>query len=199
MSNRPRAGYSEISNGHRHNRSAYRAAIDKVGRHIKKIIISLLIFACLYAAITILIPSLRREYYLALRGGDKVIAANNRRDWLLNIRDCCERFRASSGRLPKTVDEMLAFDPTCARAIRYWPEWAIEKYQIPDFSLFYSDSFVIIIDDPGLDWPGTPAINGQSPASWEEYRYVLTSDNQVYWRQAVVRAGGVAPDPKYRE
>ncbi|MBL0928259.1 MAG: hypothetical protein IBJ11_11515 [Phycisphaerales bacterium] len=154
-------------------------------------------FTCLSAG-RILSPVVR-WWYQSFRGADQLHATVSRRDWLLSIRDCCERFQVSHGRLPGSAEELLLFDPACAQWIYYWPEWSIESYKKPNFSLFHSGSFVIVIDDPGLDWPGEPAINGRSPASWEKERYVLTSDNQVYLREVVIGCGGRQPDPKHRQ
>ncbi|MBL0927876.1 MAG: hypothetical protein IBJ11_09530 [Phycisphaerales bacterium] len=92
---------------------------------------------------------------------------------------------------------MIEFDPGCAKWIKYQPRWAIEPYKKPDFSLFQSDRVVIVIDDPGLDWPGDPAVKGRSPASLEKHRLVLASDNRVYVRSAVIAADGAPPNPGY--
>jgi len=158
---------------------------------------SIYLAICIVAiAITALFASgaARELWYLNLRAADVYKESTARVGRLRALGEACKSYHASYGVYPQSEQALIAHSPKCASLLLDPVTWGIRRTFVRDFARFGDSAFAIVIDDPGFDWPGRPAVAKQTPPEYESFRFVLGNDVQVRERaDAIRRTSGPNP------
>jgi hypothetical protein len=110
-----------------------------------------------------------------MRGGDLSIAAGERIAQLRVIAESLGKYHDSYGAYPTDAESWEAFEPA-ADTLLESPQWSIRGDYVIWFERFGDGNERLLIEDPGIDWPGLPASAGRTPDRAQKWRCGLTTD-----------------------
>lgn len=130
--------------------------------------------------------SLERWWYMRFRGGDLMHASAERTLKMRHAGRSLHEFEEEHGRLPVSLDEWLAYDPAVAQHL------AEPEYSIRGDYFFVSEALTAeeprpLLEDPGIDWPGEPAVDGLTRPRVHKFRFGLLNDGtemEYEWDEA---------------
>lgn len=150
-----------------------------------RIALTLLLFVAALVAWGWFSGGFERYWYQRGRGGDMAYVVSTRQALYLTIAAACRDFHQQHGRYPASLAELDSSAATNFATVRL--EYAIDRTLSVDFSALLKHELAIVVDDPGIDWPGYPARQGQTAPELQQFRFVLANDFQIYRRSEVAK------------
>jgi hypothetical protein len=141
--------------------------------------------ACVMALTTLFVAAagvhVRAWWYTRFRGGDLTLVSAQRRDRLHLLGVGLAKFFETHGRFPADIDEFKQRDGQAALLLSddNPPGYSIQGQYVIRFEALGSAGLEVLIDDPGIDWPGYPARLHVTHPQVEFARWVLMNDGSI--------------------
>jgi len=136
------------------------------GRHR---LVRAVVLVVVLAGLAILLKGPCTRYYLTrFRGADPLFAITERIERLTEIWASLCAYRSEFGEFPRSMHEWQRFDPRASELLLA-PRWSRSGDYVIDFECLHAGEPCVVVEDPGIRWPGDP----DNPL--ESFRTALTN------------------------